>query len=135
MLNSRGQDSRSSSSFEDRFRKKMMEMSNGFEVGIMKRNTDLILSNMHLISDLIMQYDARELVSGNVSILKMALERRKPKRILLAARKMSKYICWDNEIIYDLTMDVLRRNKIFLGPKGQRWLYEQIRMFERYLYS
>lgn len=119
--------------FEARFREQMAKLSSPFDRGIMQKNTQLILNNMRLISNIIVKVDARELVAEDANILAMALENDTAKRILLAARGMNKYFFWDNEIIYDMTVDGLREHQIVLGPKGQDWLKREIRRFQRFL--
>lgn len=112
-----------------------MTMANAFDRGIMEKNTKLILNNMSMISDIILEHDVKQLIRDNTSILKMALERKYSTRILLAARKLSSYICWDNQTIYELTMEVINRNGIYLGPRGQKWLWKNIDDFRKFLYS
>lgn len=119
--------------FEARFREQMARLSSPFDRGIMQKNTQLILDNMRLISDIIVKVDARELVAEDANILVMALENDTAKRILLAARGMNKYFFWDNEIIYDITVDGLLEHQIVLGPKGQAWLKREIQRFQRFL--
>jgi len=121
--------------FEVKLREQMERMSSPFYRNIVKRNTELIINNMKIISDQIMKHDVNELVDNNVSILLMALDREFPKRILFTARNMRNYILWDNDVIYDLTIDALHKHKIGLGPKGQRWLRRQIESFRLFLYS
>jgi len=119
--------------FEARFREHMASLSSPFDRGIMQRNTQLILDNMRLISDIIVKVDARELVAEDANILAMALTNDTAKRILLAARGMNKYFFWDNDIIYDITVDGLQEHRIVLGPKGQAWLKREIQRFQRFL--
>ena len=122
--------------FARRFREQMMKLASPFDRGIMQKNTDLILRNMRLISEIISRYDVRELVNKNVNILKMALDNPSSRRILLAARKLSKYIYWDNDVIYQITTDVLReKHGIIFGPKGRVWLRRNIEMFRQWLIS
>ena len=119
--------------FEIRFREQMATLSSPFSRGIMQKNTQIILDNMRLISDIIIQVDARELVAEDANILAMALTNDTAKRILLAARGMNKYFYWDNEIIYDMTVSALLEHRIALGPKGQAWLMREIQRFQRFL--
>lgn len=121
--------------FDVKFREQMTRMTSPFDRGIMKKNTELILSNMRLLSDQIAKVDPKELVVKNANVLKMVLSDKKAARILLAARKMRKYIVWDNNMIYDLTVHALKNHRIIFGPKGQRWLRRQVESFERFLYS
>jgi len=119
--------------FEARFREQMDSLSTPFDRGIMKKNTELILDNMRLISDIIVKFDARELVAKNANILAMALTNDTAKRILLAARGMKKYFFWHNDTIYDMTVSALWEHGIVLGPKGQAWLKREIQRFQRFL--
>ena len=121
--------------FEIKLREQMERMSSPFYRGIVKKNTELIISNMKVISEQIMKHDVNELVDNNVSILRMALDKEFPRRILFTARNMSDYILWDNDVIYDLTIDALFKHRINLGPLGQNWLRKQIEAFRLFLYS
>lgn len=121
--------------FEIKLREQMERLSSPFHKGIVRKNTELIISNMKMLSEQILKNDINELIMNDSSILKMSLDKEFTRRILFTARNMSKYIHWDNDVVYDLMVDALHAHRIVLGPVGQDWLRRQVAQYQRFLYG